>query len=221
MKAHDRLDKIFSCPELVIECPKKAVFFSNLHEGDGGPADDFQPAKFLFLNVSQQYKDSGFTRFFLGDTWDRWQFPKIGPKNTCVEGEYFLKGNHDNDLDLLESVILKTGEYSILLNHGNPGDWFNDKGWRVGRFFTRIWKYFELVGFKEKWFSPSKSMKKHELVRKWLVEWANSRKVVSIFGHIHTQENEGYYWNTGSKFSEGKVDCIEYQNGKLFLKTWT
>ena len=219
-RTFDRLDYLLTHPPFKIPCPKKAVFFSDCHEGDGSKADDFDPNCNLFLKINARYKDAGFTRIFNGDTWDRWQFPHVGPGATEIEAEFFIEGNHDNDLDLPEAILLTGAEYSILCVHGHQGDFWNDQAWKIGQFFTHQWKYFELVGFQEKWFSPSKNAKRHELIRRDLIDWANDRKIILVAGHIHTQENVGFYWNVGCEITPQRIECIELIDGVLTLKSW-
>ncbi len=76
-----------------------------------------------------------------------------------------------------------------------------------------------MIGIKDPT-SASKNLKRHDLVRRGLSDWANARGIFLVAGHIHRQEREGSYLNIGSGVSNGKIECIEY-DGIFQEKIWT
>lgn len=224
MTTSERLDFLLAHPPLMLPYFPKVVFFSDLHMGDAGPADDFKTNEKLFCKIFEYYLRENFIPFLLGDTEELWQFNRKEVINIYGEAYFgdchLIKGNHDAELNLPEAILL-INDKPILLIHGHQGDWINDKYWKIGRWFARYpWKILEYIGFQDNWFSPSKNMKRHELVRMNLMNWANDKKITLVCGHVHSQEHYGYYWNVGSGVIPGRIECIEFVDGILMLKVW-
>lgn len=223
----DRLDALLKNPPLTMPCPQKAVLFSDLHMGDGGPADDFWPNHELFCKTIIKYRDEGFRFFWLGDIFEGYQFSLEEIKERYkwltdfIRDEDLIEGNHDTGLGHPTAILLTGAEKPILLTHGHIADDFIYNWPGIARFASRyLMKPLELMGFDENYFSASKNQRRHDTVRNIMIEWASSRDVTLVAGHIHTQEHEGNYWNGGSSVTPGKVECVEVVGGIPRLTTW-
>ncbi len=131
MNISRRLDQILQKPDLIIKYNRPIVFFSDLHMGDGGPADNFAKNSVLFRKTLKHYIDDNFLIILVGDIWELWQFTKEEIALAYPE-IYFplldriqLAGNHDRELKYRESLLI-TGNENILVIHGHQGDWIND-----------------------------------------------------------------------------------------------
>ncbi len=224
MNIQDRLDEAFKNPDLKIMKTRPIVFFSDLHLGGGDAADNFKPNVDIFRKALDHYFGEGFQIILVGDIEELWQFTRSDIRVlyadilTRFSGCIRLGGNHDHELDLPESLVIQ-GPDPILVDHGHFGDWVNDQHWKWGRWFTRyVWKPLELVGIQDPT-SASKSVSRHDLVRQAHIDWAQSRGIREIYGHLHRQYQEGCSFNIGSGVTSGQIECIEYDKD-LVLKTW-
>ena len=75
-------------------------------------------------------------------------------------------------------------------------------------------------GYYETKISPAANADRHAEVRTRLKAWANGNKITSIFGHIHYQEHDGYYWNDGCGVHVGSIECIEMVNDELGVRVF-
>lgn len=214
MSTFAKLDKLYLNPPVKKTFPPPVVFFADLHVGNGGKADDFAPNRALFEKAWKHYDT--WTRVGVGDIEDLWQFRKseIGAH---YEWDLQLGGNHDAELKNPLAAILSIAGQEIFVTHGHVADLFNDGLWQVGRWFTRhVWKPLEELGVKD----PPPAINRHEAHRKRLVQWANERRVTMVCGHIHLQENQGFYWNAGCCTQPGRIETLECDAGGLRLRVW-
>ena len=217
MNTKERLTYLYHNASYSVISNDLFVVFSDPHFGDMGPADDSAENRLIFETAWNSYKLKKYKILSAADWLELWQFKKREVICNWTP-DYAVSGNHDKELGNTESMILICQGQRFFIVHGNQGDFFNDRGWKIGRFFTRyVWKPLEMIGVKS-WLSTSKNIKRHDLVRNALCEWANENKVTLICGHTHTQEHEGYYWNVGSGVKEG-IECIE--GPPLKLVRWT
>ncbi len=229
MSVKSRLDKLWDNGGCVCLSPSsKLVFMSDFHANDGGPTDDLMKNKALLVKTLSYYLNVGYTLILLGDILDLWEQNDI-EKIRSIYPELFIifykfdalkrliqiKGNHDGGLDLSEYQILKVGELKLFCIHGYQGDWPNDNGSFVGKFFVRyIWTPLQWVGFED---MQARKRKRHEAQEKKLKEWADDRKVVTICGHTHRLGNHKYYKNSGSWVYMGG-NAIEFMDGQFIEK---
>ncbi|MEA2103923.1 MAG: metallophosphoesterase family protein [Candidatus Cloacimonadota bacterium] len=152
---------------------KKLAIFSDLHLGDGGPADDFHHNEEILLTALSFYKKNDYTIILLGDIEELWQFDleqvKIRYNNSVYkklrsfENERIIRifGNHDlqwqsapdptmknpvSNRGAPEALKLKfqNDDAIIMLVHGHQGNVESDKMSWVSKFFVRgIFKTFE------------------------------------------------------------------------------
>jgi UDP-2,3-diacylglucosamine pyrophosphatase LpxH len=146
---------------------QKYAIMSDMHIGDGGPADDiaYSKNKETLLRALNYYKKNGFKLILLGDVEELWQFDlaRIVAKyetdlyaNFREFGDdeiYRVFGNHDMDWQLqdpikgnhsrigwaAEALKLKDkdGEPSIILVHGHQGSILSEKYSWISRIFVR------------------------------------------------------------------------------------
>lgn len=209
-----------------IDSSFRGIFVSDLHLGVRDEADDFKKNESLFLREMWGYKQRGFIIFGLGDVIDLWENPKL--KDVLFQYpwlpdifDYQTKGNHDGELDYPEAILLRyidSGK-KILCVHGHQGDFFNDDGSWIGRFFTRhIWRNLQMIGLKDPTTATPRNPKKHEATKKAIHEWSDEREQIIIFGHTHLIEaHPPYYFNTGSWVGDGG-SAIEIIGGNIGAK---
>lgn len=215
MSTFSRLDGLYkTCPRIILEPP--VVFIADTHLGDGSKADNFWPHRFEFERAIRKYW--GWKVITLGDIWDHWQF---GMKSILAAGyplilldmlsNAILKipGNHDWEMGGPEAALLTIGGQEIFVTHGHQGDWINDGGRGLGRFLVRyFWTPLERLGIKE----PTLPGDRHAAQRVDLIDWANTRGVTSVFGHIHSACHVGDAWICESP-TTGNMRFIEYTDG--------
>lgn len=126
-----------------------------------------------------------------------------------------------------EGLILKHSKISnckIFLFHGHQGDILCDYLWRLGRFLVRyIWKPLQLIGVKDPT-SPAKNFKKRIKTERKIIEWTKSNNKMVICGHTHrpvfTDDNNVFYFNTGSCVHPRCISGIEIVNDNITLIKW-
>jgi predicted phosphodiesterase len=130
------------------------------------------------------------------------------------------------EIKVYPSAILKyenTGQELYVL-HGHQGDFFNDQGWQVSRFFLRyFWRFMHVIGFKNP-ASPAKSIhKRHKIERKY-VKWIKESHHMLIVGHTHRQKfslpGQVPYFNSGSSVRPRYINTLEIVNGNIKLVEW-
>jgi predicted phosphodiesterase len=224
MSTFSRLDALYkSCPRIKLEPP--VVFIADTHLGDGSKADNFWPYRFNFEKAIEKYLPP-WKIVTLGDIYDHWQFGVKAIRDAGYSRPLLLlldaavikvRGNHDWEMEEREgsichpheAALLTIGGQEIFVAHGHQGDWINDGGRGLGRFLVRyLWTPLERLGVKQ----PPMPGSRHERQRVALVDWANTGKVLSVFGHTHTQENTGYAWICESP-TTGKMRFIEFTDG--------
>lgn len=228
-----RLDELYTNAELIAYDPgEKFVFFSDLHIGARRPDDSFLPNEEIFMRALDTYKD--WTICLGGDIWDLWKnssllqcmesYPKIVSKFNLAHKQ--IVGNHDRELEHQYNEAYRfrnkaTGK-EVFWHHGYADDLLNDQLWKATRDVMRniVAPVEDIVKFRSL-ISPAKNMNRHADVKKRLKRWANEHKITSIFGHIHYQEQDGYYWNDGCGVHLGVIECLEMVNDALSLNTVT
>lgn len=210
----------------------KGVCFSDLHMEVKDPADDFCKNEVLFNLTYDRYVQQGYKPFFLGDVQDLWkvedpeEIRKMYPSSSArIKPWPRIKGNHDVELPLSEAIVLQYEGSSkqILLVHGFQGDFFNDDGYPLGKFFVRnIWRNLELTGFlHDPTTATMRNPKKHEAVKAKIKEWAFDNQQIVIFGHTHAPEGvPPYYFNCGSWVGDGG-QCVEINGHEISVKSFT
>jgi UDP-2,3-diacylglucosamine pyrophosphatase LpxH len=170
-----RLDEVWERDDIpVLETNgNKYVFFSDLHLGNGGGADDFHENEETLLAALDFYQSQGYKLILVGDIEELWQFSleevrarygasvyaairKFGDENV-----YRIFGNHDCDwcvvppdpiknapkrLDIaFEGLKMKDkeGNIKILVCHGHQGNVESDKDKWISRPAVRIFRLFE------------------------------------------------------------------------------
>jgi UDP-2,3-diacylglucosamine pyrophosphatase LpxH len=224
-------DLLANTKPVIIPQDFKGVFFSDLHMEIKDPADDFCKNEVLFNITFDQYAQVGYKPFFLGDVADLWKVEDEAAVRKMYRSSYAridawprIKGNHDGELPLPEAIVLQYEGSSkqILLVHGFQGDFFNDDGYPLGKFFVRnIWRNLEMLGFHDPTTATMRNPKKHEAVKKAIKEWAFDNKQIVIFGHTHFPEAvPPYYFNCGSWVGNGG-QCIEINGHEISSKSFT
>ncbi|MDR1695696.1 MAG: hypothetical protein LBR69_03590 [Endomicrobium sp.] len=121
------------------------------------------------------------------------------------------------------SVILKPEDESLetfYLTHGHQSELTGDLFWRVSRFFIRhVWRPLESIGLKEPAGTAEKRLKMQR-EENTLIGYARQESKVLIAAHIHRPFIGKYYNNSGSCISEGYIDALEIEDGKLSLVKW-
>ncbi|MBN1222600.1 MAG: metallophosphoesterase family protein, partial [Candidatus Aminicenantes bacterium] len=136
------------------------------------------------------------------------------------------------DLKVYETALL--GD-KIFLFHGHQGDPMNDLFAFFSRFLVRtFWRPLQTgLGFRDPT-SPAKNVRKRNKIEEKILEWAREHKMVAIAGHTHRpmfasltkqqrkagQEEEPYYFNSGSGVHPRCVTCIEIYNMRIELAKW-
>lgn len=121
---------------LAVDDDSRYIFFSDLHRGDGGPADAFAPNSHLFLHVLRCYFHRGYTYVEVGDGDDLWQVRRFATVRQTYGALFdllhdfdarrrlfILYGNHDCgavDSDEHQKDGIRTYE-SLTLHHRSGG----------------------------------------------------------------------------------------------------
>lgn len=151
---------------------KKYTILSDLHFGDGGPADDFRHNVETLKRMLSHYLENDFRIILLGDIEEMWQFDLDMIKKQYDEKIYSLFrkfetdrvirvfGNHDREWEsppdpvmsnpdttkgAPEALKMEIGNNNpiILLVHGHQGNIESDKNSWSSKFFVRLYKVVE------------------------------------------------------------------------------
>lgn len=146
---------------------QRYVIMSDMHIGDGGPADDldYSKNKETLLRALDYYKNNGFKLILLGDVEELWQFDLYRIVNK-YEKDLYAKfrefsdgriyrvfGNHDMDWQLQDPIKEerreagwaaealkmkdKNGKTSIILIHGHQGSILSERYSWISRVFVK------------------------------------------------------------------------------------
>ncbi|MCK4358843.1 MAG: metallophosphoesterase family protein [Candidatus Cloacimonetes bacterium] len=150
----------------------KYVILSDLHFGDGGPADDFRHNVETLKRMLSHYLENDFRIILLGDIEELWQFDLDMIKKQYDEKIYSLLrkfetdrvirvfGNHDREWESPHDPVMSNPEITkgapealkmsdknndpfILLVHGHQGNIESDKNSWSSKFFVRLYKVVE------------------------------------------------------------------------------
>lgn len=218
-KIYRRLNRLFASAER-IPIENRFLFFSDLHMGGGGKADDFAPNADLFKRMMADHQ--GWVAICIGDVYDLWQFklPDVLSSYDVRIADFLVEGNHDKEIRFPSCYVIETIPAVFIIHGHQSGDWLNYGLWRVTRFFVRyVWKPLEYLGLKDP--RPSRRGVRHERSRRKLKRWANDMGIKVIAGHTHFQEHDGYYWNCGSSVNPGVIEYIEFEKEALCLKQYS
>ncbi len=132
-----------------------------------------------------------------------------------------------SNIKIHEGLILKHKKkrYKIFLTHGHQGDFWNEKIWKITRFFARhFWKYLELFGIKDPT-SVAKNYQNKNKTENKIIAWSIKEKQMIITGHTHRPAlpsiKEPLYFNTGSCVHPRCITGIEIDNGNITLIKWS
>jgi UDP-2,3-diacylglucosamine pyrophosphatase LpxH len=175
--AHRRLSRALAqAPVIAIDDDTRLVFFSDLHRGDGSPADAFAPNKGLFLSALEHYEREGYTYIEVGDGDELWKNPGLRQVRRAHAPIYqtlnrlrragrlhLLIGNHQlvgaartqrhqrHGLLGGEALVLEhraTGQ-RILVTHGHQGDGFHARVRGATRLLVRhLWRRLQQRGMR-------------------------------------------------------------------------
>jgi len=159
---------------------------------------------------------------------------------------YFIYGNHDivkkddeflkkyktynntlfESIMVYEGIVLKHDVTwkKVFLVHGHQVDFFNDKLWKIGRFFVRyFWKPIEIIGVRDPT-SASQNDRKTKDVENNLLEWCKRNNCLLVAGHTHkpvfAKVGEISYFNSGSCIKNEGITAIEIAEGCITLVMW-
>ncbi len=108
MKTQRRIQKALDIAEtLNFDDKSKIVIFSDIHRGDGGRADNFEPNKLLYLTALRHYFKDCFTYIELGDGDELWENPSFKSVVT----------SHNDVFDLLAKFYENKRLHFIFGNH--------------------------------------------------------------------------------------------------------
>ena len=211
----EKLSLLWRCdeiPELDIRANKYAIL-SDIHFGNGGPADDLRHNEETLVTAIEHYNHESYSLILLGDIEELWQFEleeikeqyqNISYKRFRAFGDdrvHRVFGNHDIDWRTLpdpaknssakslcatEALKMRDGrgQTVILLIHGHQGDKDSDiKAWR-SRFFVRLYRWVEPL-FKIDHARPATKSRIKKDYEQILYSWAKESKVILICGHSH------------------------------------
>ncbi len=127
------------------------------------------------------------------------------------------------DIEINESIILKSESSELLLLHGHQADFFNDRLWRLSRFLVRfVWKPLQLIGVHDP-LRSSQNVNKRDRVESILTGYADKNNIPIIAGHTHRPVfagSGGKYYNDGSAVHPRCITALEIENGKICLVKW-
>lgn len=202
--AHRRLDRALEqAPVIAFDDGSRLVFFSDLHRGDGGPADAFRPNEALFLRALEHYEREGYTYIEVGDGDELWKnrgmrhvrrahAPIYQALNRLRRAGrlHLLIGNHQlvgaertrryqrHGLLGGESLVLKhrvTGQ-RILVTHGHQGDGFHARVRGATRLLVRhLWRRLQQRGMRTALPEPET----HHLESSWMrraIAWSRNNQ---------------------------------------------
>src|SRR4030066_1810369 len=105
MSAKSRLDKLRkTCQRIRLPENAKILFIADLHENDGGPADDFKKNDGSCQGILQYYFPLGYVLVILGDDDDLWECPDIEKIGRAHPEIYILKEKYRTLGRLIENL---------------------------------------------------------------------------------------------------------------------
>ncbi len=130
MSSQKRLSRVYSKARVVpFDDNSKFIFFSDVHRGDNGYADDFAKNRNIYYHALKHYFNEGFDYCELGDGDEMWEHLSFEPLFEAHKNVYFLLrrfhdakrlhlifGNHD--------MVYRKPEYvkKHLRTYFNPKD---------------------------------------------------------------------------------------------------
>lgn len=217
-----------SSPVEEIGSDAKVVVFSDLHLGDGSGKDEFLHNSKLFSTLlGSFYFEQGYGLVLNGDVEELMKFPiRSIVKAWLPLYEQFLQfgmagrfwkicGNHDfglMDQDgyllapwLIESLLLRSSEGSILLFHGHQASpYLNSQSGVLSRALFYLLRYVAgPAGIRN--YSVSYDSRRRFATEKAVYDFSNRAGLISIIGHTHRPLFE----------SLSKVDDLNYRIEEL------
>lgn len=198
-----RLEKLFKeSKKISIDSKDKFIIFSDLHIGNGGFNDDFNPNSQLLIHIlNNHYFSKGYKlilngdveelyKFSYKDIYNRWsEFYQMLDKYNSENRLFKIVGNHDYELklnphlqtqyELLDSLILEYKKKNIFIFHGHQTS-------------SKIEQYSKLALFLVKYIFRTVSNKSVPIDnnKKYLTEeisykFSSHNRLISILGHTH------------------------------------
>jgi len=226
---------------------EKYVIMSDHHRGDGSVADSYNKNKLIHKFTLDYYFRNGFTYVENGDSDELWKFDlkdivyahkdifeylnMFYKENRLV----YIEGNHNNkkiaqkqfnneeiipNLEIKSKLDLSILNKKIEVRHGHQGEFFEDKFWRIGRFFIRyFWKPLCNLGFADPT-KPIKKLKRSDRVDEKLLNYSKENNLIIIAGHTHCPVFSLNYYNDGCVVFPTYLSAIEIENGRVRLVRW-
>ena len=193
----------------------KFVILSDLHFGDGGPADDFRHNTKAIRRLLSHYLENNYRIILLGDIEELWQFDLDMIKKRYDTEIYSLFrkfgvdriirvfGNHDREWESPRDPVMKNPDITkgapealkmkigddpfILLVHGHQGNIESDKNSWSSKFFVRLYKAVEpwLKCMNIGTHPPAIKSQVTTDYEQVMYAWAKKNKVILICGHSH------------------------------------
>lgn len=228
-RRYSNLDRLLqSSPVVQLGQDAKVVIFSDLHLGDGSSRDEFLHNSDLFGQVlERRYLERQYGLVLNGDIEELMKFSCQGIVDAWgwlyelfisfgrAGGFWKIYGNHDQGLLeergyplapwLLESLVFRYGEQSILLFHGHQASPFLNSDASV---FSQALRYLlryiaKPAGIRN--YSVSHDSRKRYLIERSVYEFSTREGIVSIIGHTHRPLFE----------SLSKIDYLNYRIEEL------
>jgi predicted phosphodiesterase len=224
----DRLDGLLKASPLISwTSQSKGLVISDLHQGNGGKADDYKKNAQLVNDTVSHYCGLGYVIIGAGDIKDGWKFDFKDIKYTQPAFDYLIQGNHDRALNLYpESIILTNGVDKILIDHGYAGETTTDVGWKTSRWFIRhVVMPAEAAGIISNPDAdprPSINHARHDMVVNTRHEWAFERKQILCYGHIHSGwEDRPYIFNSDCCIHDGVIGALIIEGYEIHFQQFT
>jgi len=210
--------------------------FTYIELGDGDELwenKDFERIKAtyrrIFVYFDQFHKDNRFY-FIWGNHNRRWKSNRKFQKQfkSIIDPGTREKKSILQNLESHESLVLvyKNDERKkILLVHGHQGEFVNDRGWWIGRYFVRnYWKVLQkFVGFPDPT-SPARNFHMQKKSDRKYQKWVKERKIQIIIGHTHRPvfppKDDIPYFNDGSCVHPRCITGLEIDRGEIKLIRW-
>jgi hypothetical protein len=221
----DRLDGLLKTANIVPwGSQSKGMIISDLHQGDGGPADDYKKNDTLTSETVARYQALGYVVIGAGDIVDGWKFEFSNIKYTQPSFDYRIQGNHDRALGIFpEAILLKGNGNSILIDHGYAGETTTDVGWKTSRWVVRhVWMPLQASGLVRDPTThpcPSVNPDRHDIVVRARHNWAFERKQLLAYGHIHAGwEDRPYVFNDDCCIHDGGIGALIVEGFEIHLE---
>jgi len=181
----------------------------------------------IFQILSALHKEKRFFQIFgnhdILKSKKRWQDMNL--QNYVRRHETEKKDLFPN-VEIYESILLNyANEKEILLIHGHQVDKLNSDFWKVSRVLVKyIWKYLELIGFKDP-FSTYGNYDKCKYIDDIYIKWTKRNDKMLFAGHTHRlifpNEENKLYFNDGCCVYNNQITGIEISDGKIGSVKWT